>query len=280
MILSLKAIKNRITQNHFRTLIGLAGIDKNESYYVTQIGGYLEWLMLLIVIWLPFQWYFRAHHIISPTTAIIDSWVIWSAFVAETTILTLLVQNKKNYLFTNWLNLAIILVGFPLLWDYLPVIADFQVIFLLVIIAIVVPWLATARKFLIRNHLGTTLLVFTMTTILAGLLITFAESTIQHPIQGIWWAFQTVTTIGYGDTVPTTLLGRTIAVVVMLLGIGLFSLLTANFSAFLIERDEKKQFRELEEIKASLHEITTKINELDNEFQSIYYDYHDKNKLH
>jgi voltage-gated potassium channel len=51
----------------------------------------------------------------------------------------------------------------------------------------------------------------------------------------LWWAMATVTTVGYGDTVPTTPEGRGVAVLLMLVGIAFFSWVTANIAAFLVE---------------------------------------------
>ena len=48
---------------------------------------------------------------------------------------------------------------------------------------------------------------------------------------GVWWAITTVTTVGYGDSYPTTTSGRIIAVVVMLVGIGFVAILTAAAAA-------------------------------------------------
>lgn len=278
---SIKNTLKHINKNSFRTLIGLAGVDSEESVQAKKIANYFEWLMLLLVVWLPFQWYFLAHHTLSSGIATIDNWIIWFAFFLQTITMTYFVRYKIHYLLTNWLSLAIIILGCPFVWVYFPHAAvNFRIIFLLVMIAIIVPWLSMARHFLLRNHLGTTLLVFVITTILAGLLISFTEPGISNPLQGIWWAFQTVTTIGYGDTVPITLLGRIVAIVVMLLGIGLFSLLTANFSSFLIAKDEKKQAQNLEEIKKSILEISLKIKKIEKDVQALRYDRINENKVH
>ncbi|MDX8406043.1 MAG: ion channel [Mariprofundus sp.] len=50
---------------------------------------------------------------------------------------------------------------------------------------------------------------------------------------GLWWAFVTLTTVGYGDIVPLTSAGRLVAVMTMVLGIVVYSLIIANLTVFL-----------------------------------------------
>lgn len=50
---------------------------------------------------------------------------------------------------------------------------------------------------------------------------------------GLWWAFVTLTTVGYGDIVPVTEGGRIVAVLTMVFGIAVYSLLIANLTHFL-----------------------------------------------
>lgn len=52
---------------------------------------------------------------------------------------------------------------------------------------------------------------------------------------GLWWAVQTVTTVGYGDATPTTLTGYLIATLVMLSGIGFLTVVTATITAVFVE---------------------------------------------
>ena len=56
---------------------------------------------------------------------------------------------------------------------------------------------------------------------------------------GIWFALQTVTTVGYGDVVPTTLAGRVIAGLVMAFGIAFISFVTAGVTSALVQRNAK-----------------------------------------
>lgn len=57
---------------------------------------------------------------------------------------------------------------------------------------------------------------------------------------GLWWAVQTVTTVGYGDTVPTERDGRLIAAIVMLTGIAFVSVVTAAIAAIFIESERRR----------------------------------------
>jgi len=57
---------------------------------------------------------------------------------------------------------------------------------------------------------------------------------------GLWWAFVTLTTVGYGDIVPITSGGRIIAVMTMVFGVIIYSLVVANLTVFLEEYSRKQ----------------------------------------
>jgi voltage-gated potassium channel len=57
----------------------------------------------------------------------------------------------------------------------------------------------------------------------------------------LWWAVQTVTTVGYGDVVPHQTVGRLIGTVIMLTGIGFIAVMTAAVTASLIEQARRRQ---------------------------------------
>jgi voltage-gated potassium channel len=60
---------------------------------------------------------------------------------------------------------------------------------------------------------------------------------------GLWWAAQTVTTVGYGDDVPTNFAGQFTAVIVMLFGIGFVTIVTAAITSSFIERSRMENRR-------------------------------------
>jgi voltage-gated potassium channel len=79
--------------------------------------------------------------------------------------------------------------------------------------------------------------VSTAMTVGAGFLITVVDrKDFPSFASGLWWGAQTVTTIGYGDHVPTTLAGRLVAVVIMLVGIGFLTVITAAITSTFVSR--------------------------------------------
>jgi voltage-gated potassium channel len=77
----------------------------------------------------------------------------------------------------------------------------------------------------------------------------------------LWWAMQTVTTVGYGDVVPEHLTGRLIGVALMLQGIALLTVITASVTATLIEQARRRRSHpdavldKLEQMEARLEAI-------------------------
>jgi len=80
-------------------------------------------------------------------------------------------------------------------------------------------------------------LTFVGLSLVGGIVIRFVDHGNFPSIGlGIWWALQTVTTVGYGDVVPTTLAGRVIGGLVMAIGIAFISFVTAGVTSALVQR--------------------------------------------
>ena len=74
-------------------------------------------------------------------------------------------------------------------------------------------------------------------TLAGGLLIRVADPDSFPTIgSGLWWAIQTLTTVGYGDVVPENTLGKLIATIVMINGIAFLTVITAAVTATLIDQ--------------------------------------------
>ena len=71
------------------------------------------------------------------------------------------------------------------------------------------------------------------------------DPSIHSYAEGLWLAFVTAATVGYGDVVPTTPASRVLAVIIVVIGLALLSVVTASVAAFFIGEDEKLLRREM-----------------------------------
>jgi voltage-gated potassium channel len=92
------------------------------------------------------------------------------------------------------------------------------------------------------------------------------EANIRSVADALWWAVTTVTTVGYGDKYPTTGAGRLLAAGLMLLGIGLFGILTASLSSFFVAESRASEVSRIEaEIALLRSEVAALVRRLDSE---------------
>lgn len=223
----------------FFNLIGIGGIDPRETHHAKVWARRFDIALLPVALIALLAWYANKRDIsfINQQMHILSDWLLWLFFVVELAVLSWLASDHWRYIKNNWFNLIMIVVAMPLLWQQ----QEFGIL-RAVRFALVVLKLAnlshTIRAVLSRNQLGLTIVASWVFVLFAGVLMAAIEPTFKNVGDGVWWAWVTLTTVGYGDVVPVTGPGRILAAIVMLLGIGLFSLITANFSAFFIAREE------------------------------------------
>ncbi len=90
---------------------------------------------------------------------------------------------------------------------------------------------------------------------------------------GLWLAFTTAATVGYGDMVPHTHAGRVFAVLMVLLGLSVLSLVTASLAAIFVEQEvedevvagekqiEHELMREIRALRAQVSALDARLNQ-------------------
>lgn len=157
------------------------------------------------------------------------SWVIWITFVADFLVRLGLAERRGHFLRKNWLDIPVIA---------LPLLRPLRLL-----------RLVTLLRFLDRratNSLHGKVLTYVLggsalLALVGALSVLEAErdnpgANIHTFGDAIWWAVTTMTTVGYGDTYPTTLTGRVIAVFMMIGGIAILGTVTAAVASWLVER--------------------------------------------
>ena len=80
---------------------------------------------------------------------------------------------------------------------------------------------------------------------------------------GMWWALQTVTTVGYGDVVPQDSVGRVIASFLLLGGLALLSVVTATITSGFVARAQRETPSDAQvELLAEIRELRARVDEL------------------
>ncbi len=118
-----------------------------------------------------------------------------------------------------------------------------------------------------RSIAGTTVLiafVLVITSSIAVLAIETEEtSNIRTPFDAVWWAISTMTTVGYGDKVPTTVEGKVVAMILMITGVALFGVLTGLFARIFVEPSFKREDSEIAELAAEIQLLRGKIERME-----------------
>ncbi len=121
-----------------------------------------------------------------------------------------------------------------------------------------------AMQHLITRGGLTYLLVMSLGVLaLCGAGFWWLEPTVNGFGEGLWLAFTTAATVGYGDIVPTTPASRIFAVFVVLLGFGVLTMVTAAIATTWIETEERRIEREI------LHDLRSQISSVRNELAAL-----------
>jgi voltage-gated potassium channel len=91
---------------------------------------------------------------------------------------------------------------------------------------------------------------------------------------GFYWAITTMTTVGYGDEQPTTVDGKVVAMVLMIVGIGYFAVVTGALADRFIARGEELEIEEgeaegPEDLGARLDRLTLHARQLASELEAL-----------
>ncbi|BBP43431.1 potassium channel family protein [Thiosulfativibrio zosterae] len=226
---------------NYKALLGVAGVHANENDRAQRFGTLFSYLVLLALLGVVVQLildYSEVHF-----NGIWLSLAVWWIFFAEFVVSLSLVDQKVRYIRHNWLNLVIIFLAFPWMeWG-----GDWAVIFralrLILFVRVLVTVIEDVVAILRRNSFGRVLAAAVVFVVISAAIFSAIED--KPFTSGLWYALVTITTVGYGDVVPLTDNGRFYGAFLIIFGVVLFSLLTANISAFLVGAEQKKMESEI-----------------------------------
>ena len=177
--------------------------------------------------------------------------ILWGLFAADYCVRLYLAPRRLYFITHNLMNLAIVLLP---AWRIVSFLAMIH--------------LTTNRQYKRLSELAVKLFGYTaIFIIMFALAIYSVESSepgamIRDLPTAYWWTFTTLATVGYGDVYPVTGIGRVIAVIVMLYGVGLVAVATGALASWIIEKIGGVEEQEHPATKADVDDLRLEIAEL------------------
>lgn len=223
--------------------------------------------------------------------------IYYSIIVFDTVICLILIfdfisrmmdsDDKKHFFLKNWTELIAAipfdLIMFPLVLSNTQYLRLLKVLKFIKVIALFSQFFETLDFFLKKTHLdeifGVTLLVVLASTL--GLYL--FDPSINNLFDSLWFVLSTITTVGYGDVLPQSSIGKMIGLITLIIGVLIFSTITGAMATYfarkvllnedfnITEHDDNIELlkENLSFNKENLSEVHGKVNKLDNDVESL-----------
>lgn len=253
-----------MTLNTHQFWFGLGGVPPHDNPRALAAQERLHWPMICVAL-LALPALYLDLYIADPTlqrAGKILTIMIFLAFFGELLLMLVLTRHRSRYLLRNWLGLIIVIgSGLAVLdsqGEFFPLLRTLR----LAVVGIIL--LRTIR--MLRNVVSPQALPYILglgaiLLALAGAGFYWLEPSVHSYAEGLWLAFTTGATVGYGDFVPTTWPARFFAVMMVFLGYALMSVATASIAAIFIGEDERVLRREMHADMKRLHEEVRQLRE-------------------
>ncbi|MCI0155448.1 potassium channel family protein [Leifsonia shinshuensis] len=182
-------------------------------------------------------------------------WATWCVFLVDYAVCLVLAPHRWRWFYTHLFDLAIVV---------LPMLRPLRLLRLVTILAILQRSAGTAFRGRVLVYVAGagSLLVFT-----AALAALDAERGAPHAHietfpQAVWWAFETISTVGYGDYTPVTDVGRLVAVGLMIGGIATLGIVTATLASWIVDRVAQTEIDTRSATRGQIHDLSAQVAEL------------------
>ncbi len=191
------------------------------------------------------------------------SWGIWLVFVIEFAIRLMLAPDRLRMLRTHLFDVLVLVLPFLRAFRGVRALRSVaRAMFAIGGMTLSGRALETTRRVARGKGVPYVVGLVALAVVAGALIVLHVETGVPGSNIGtlgdaVWWALSTVTTVGYGDRYPTTTEGRVVAFALMLLGLGLFSLVTARIAAFFVGDDQSSEEarRAFEQVNARLERV-------------------------
>jgi voltage-gated potassium channel len=231
-----------------RRWLGIAGVPPHDTPRAYIWEKRLHWVMLGFALLAVLSFYLlevERDPQLRRVGRIVEI-AIFVAFTAELLWMLAVTRQKMRYLLGNWLDLLIIfaalmsIAGHDAEW-----VAWGRFLRLAMVGMVLARAAAEIRTLFSPGGLPYVFGFAVLSMLVAGAGFYWLDPNVHSYSDGLWLAFVTAATVGYGDVVPSTTGSRVLAVVIVVIGLAFLSMVTASVAAFFIGEDEKLLRKEM-----------------------------------
>jgi voltage-gated potassium channel len=231
-----------------RHWLGVAGVPPHDVPRAYAWEKRLHWVMLGFALLAVLSFYLlevernpQLRHIGRAVEVL-----IFAAFSAELLWMLAVTRQKLHYLLGNWLDLLIVFAAFMSIAGHdAEWVAWGRFLRLAMVGMVLARAAAEIRTLFSPGGLPYVFGFAVLSMLVAGAGFYWLDPHVDSYADGLWLAFVTAATVGYGDVVPTTTAARVLAVFIVVIGVAFLSMLTASVAAFFIGEDEKLLRKEM-----------------------------------
>ena len=181
--------------------------------------------------------------------------VVWAAFAVDYVVRLSLAKPRFKWFITHLFDLLIVA---------LPILRPLRLLRLVTFVKVLGRKAGSTfrGKIALYSIASTALLIF-----VSALAVLDAERSVSDALitsfpQAIWWAFETITTVGYGDLYPISVTGRAVALCLMTGGVALIGVVTATMASWVVDMVNEKNEQDRAATSAEINELKQQISEL------------------
>ena len=229
-------------------LLGVGGVPPGENQRAYVWEKRLHGVMIALALIAVVAFYFTelSHDRTLSSIGHALDWLIFLGFSGDLLWMLVLCEHKPRYLLHNWLDVLIVLCsGLALAGAQTAWVAVGRLLRLAMVALLLTRAARPLRTLLTPGGLAYVAALALVVFLAAGGVFYWLEPTVHSYADGVWLAFVTGATIGYGDIVPTSWAARLFAVLLTLVGLTIFSLVTASIAVFFVGEEEKTSRRQM-----------------------------------
>lgn len=182
-------------------------------------------------------------------------WATWAVFLVDYLVRLTLAEQRLRWFVRHLLDLAMVA---------LPVLRPLRLLRLITLLSVLQRAAGSRLRGRVVVYVVGSTVVLVAVSALAMLEAErgIADTQITSYGQALWWAMETVSTVGYGDRVPLSDTGHYIAVALMIAGIALLGTVTATLASWLVQKVADQDEAAQSATKTQVAELTSEVQAL------------------